>query len=638
MHPAIIRWSDSGSVVALGALVDPIPDAERANRLPRIGIYATKGVHQVFHEAAGKTEFGLAKRPEPSAADLSSVKTVAAEPPANWSAPPRREKAPAPVSDYVFLSDRPSAFGTQELAVIRTPIKEHKQLYSTVRANEVNWSRYNSKSGQQAGDTVTLWTWGWDPNKPSYGREKPLVALSVDDRMLALRDPASPGRVDVWTADGNRICGFHPDTPKSKIEWLGWNSQGQLLTLIDGVLTAWEIPSGKAIYQIDGGYSLPVDLTVGRDWLALSGGRHIDLIDASAGTCLARCAVEVRGSLVDISISPDQGRMAAVYVGNQAAAEMLRSGQPNQTSDDLGDGTVVVWDLQTGKAEKLDQRIVRFALLHWGSPDLLMVADLATKVYDLRSGIVAMTYVIPGMWPREGFPLHRSPDGRMWGAIETGYQTWGWSSMNCPDPAQEQQAISLKDDRDYFAAPREPVQVEIDAGTRAFSQKFGPEIAKELAQCGYKIGKGGWRMVISHAVSNSGSSLLRGTTEIPIPKVTFVWQLMDPKGKEVWRNKVETYFQASGSKYYKKTRTAYDFAPTEKQLAPMERMEYYDFGNKDPKTAMAEELMERGPGLEIAERLPKLFLKVGDSYPAFPANVGFPIRKPVEKEPEKPKG
>jgi hypothetical protein len=38
-------------------------------------------------------------------------------------------------------------------------------------------------------------------------------------------------------------------------------------------------------------------------------------------------------------------------------------------------------------------------------------------------------------------------------------------------------------------------------------------------------------------------------------------------------------------------------------------MEYYDFGSRDPREAMEEEILERGPGVGLLERLPKLLLK-----------------------------
>jgi len=64
-------------------------------------------------------------------------------------------------------------------------------------------------------------------------------------------------------------------------------------------------------------------------------------------------------------------------------------------------------------------------------------------------------------------------------------------------------------------------------------------------------------------------------------------------------------------------------------------MEYYDFGNRDAREAITEELMERGPAMEAMEKLPKLYFRVGDEYPTFPVGFGLPIRKAPEAEQEK---
>src|SRR5262249_50344374 len=234
---------------------------------------------------------------------------------------------------------------------------------------------------------------------------------------------------------------------------------------------AWEIPSGKAIYEIDGGYAAPVDVSRGEGWLAISAETHIDLIDPVKGTCLGRCAVEVAGSVVDASISPDEARVAAVYLPGSAAADRLRAGQVNQTSDDIGDATLVVWDLQSGSAEKTPLRLSKFALLHWGGPEHLVVCDHSTSVYDLRAGLQVMNYGFGGSWPSEGLPLRRSPDGRLWAAVESGYQKWGWCSMNVPDSKGPTEGLFVRDDREFFAAPNESVQVEVDAGSSALSKK-----------------------------------------------------------------------------------------------------------------------------------------------------------------------
>ncbi len=225
-----------------------------------------------------------------------------------------------------------------------------------------------------------------------------------------------------------------------------------------------------------------------------------------------------------------------------------------------------------------------------------------------------------------------SPDGRLWASVESAYQDWDWTSIRLPDPQGEGEGQFLAENRQYFTAPEEPVRIEIDCGSETLSKKYGEQIASALESQGYRIGPEGWRLVVSHKVTNSGGSLILGRSETPIPQVDYAWLLVDAKGNEVWQAKGSSYFLGTGSRYYTKTRTAYDFAPNEPPLTAFESMEYYDFGNRDAREAIAEEILEFGPRMEFLERWPKLLLKVGDSYPMFPVNLSLTIKSGDPKE------
>jgi hypothetical protein len=154
------------------------------------------------------------------------------------------------------------------------------------------------------------------------------------------------------------------------------------------------------------------------------------------------------------------------------------------------------------------------------------------------------------------------------------------------------------------------------------------EAARALQMRGFKIGPAGWRLIVSHKISNSANSLEYGLKSyVSVPKVDYLWQLLDAQGNEVWRTTGEFLFQYSGSRYFTKSRDAYDYAPGERQLTVFEEMEYYDFGRRDPRAAMEEEILERGPGVGLLERLPKLLLKSGDKYPTCPVSREMPVKK-----------
>jgi WD40 repeat protein len=636
-HTAIYRWSDSGPVVALGAFPEQAPPegeqpaAGETPQPPKTGVFTSAAVHATFREALSYTDFGMKKRPVPVQPDRSGVEVAAPEPPANWTPPPPFERPAAPADIANLTNARPTAFGGKELAVVRLPRRELKQRGSVGSGYyyyEVVWERHDRLTGERSGETVTLWPWARNPSGGYDPYERMMAALSADDRLLALRDPASYGRVDVWNTDGERIVGFYPVDAETKIDWLGWDSAGRLLTLAGGVLSAWEVPAAKLVYDVDGRYAAPVDLIPGRDWLAISAGTHIDLLETATGKCLGRCAVDVPGRVGDIAVSPDGARLAAVYMTSPGAADLLSAGKVNPTSDTM-DGTLVLWDLKTGKAGLMSLRPYKYALVHWGGPEHLALLDGNATIYDLRAGIPVLYHTYhESSWPNDGLPHVRSPDGRLWAAYESGYQTWEWTTTRVPDPEGTEDAPFVSPARKYFVAGDDPVQVEIDCGSRSVSEKFGLEAARALQMRGFKIGPAGWRLVVSHQVSDSGNSLDFGLKQqVAIPKVDFFWQLLDTKGTNVWHEKGEGFFPMSSSKYHTKTRGAYDYAPGEQQLTPFETMEYYDFGSRDPREAMEEEIIERSFDVGLLERLPKVLLEVAGQYPRFPASRAMAVKK-----------
>jgi hypothetical protein len=60
---------------------------------------------------------------------------------------------------------------------------------------------------------------------------------------------------------------------------------------------------------------------------------------------------------------------------------------------------------------------------------------------------------------------------------------------------------------------------------------------------------------------------------------------------------------------------------------PFETMEYYDFGSRDPREAMEEEIIERSFDVGLLERLPKVLLEVEGQYPRFPVSRAMAVKK-----------
>ena len=630
-HAPVLRWSDSGPVIAVG----PLKDAPSAGGKPgadadRVGVYATEAIHALFRDAAGKTEFGLAKRPAVREPDRSSVQVVAPEPPAPWTPPPAA-KAPPPPADRTVLPARPAAFGDRHAAVVRFAPKQRDQPSGSLGYDELSWDRYDARSGQRVGRPIPLWPWAANPLGPRLEEQKRAVAaLTPDGQRLAVRDPDSAGRVDVWTAAGERILGFYPHGPKARVEWIGWGPEGRLLTVGAGVLTAWEVPAAKAVFEVDGGYAAPVAWAPGRAWLAASTtAGHVDLVDAATGKCLGRCAAGVPGRVTDLVVAPDAARLAALYPdpANLYATERFLADLGMPRPDEV-DVKLVLWDLiKTGRAEMASRKVRAFALLHWGGPEhLAFCNEFESVVYDLRyhTPVLAYHFQRGHPWPRLGYPLHRSPDGRLWIGTGDGPTTEGWLATVVPDPAGKTEGVFLAADREFFDATETPIRIEIDLGTPAWGETHGRQVAEALQKRGHRVGPGGWRLRIRHQVADAGSSLSQGAQNIPLPKVDYTWELLDPKGNQAWRGASSGYFPRIGSKY-RLTKP-----PPGQKIQPasaFERIDYYDFGGRDVRRAVVEEILETGAGLTLPESLPRRLLKVGDSYPKFPVALDFDFKK-----------
>src|SRR5205814_259794 len=135
---------------------------------------------------------------------------------------------------------------------------------------------------------------------------------------------------DVWDAGGQRLLGLvpYPDYP---LVWVGWSANGRLLTAGRGKLTAWEVPAGRAVFEVEGQYAGPVHLEPGRRWLvAATFPGPIDVLAADTGACLGRCSADNYGyRCAQLALSPDGTRLVRALSAVSA--------------------NLAVWDLTTGR-------------------------------------------------------------------------------------------------------------------------------------------------------------------------------------------------------------------------------------------------------------------------------------------------
>jgi hypothetical protein len=538
----------------------------------------------------------VAARPAVAPGNREGLKANPPEPPAAWEAPPASDwTKPGPAG---WLPAWPTAVAGDHAAVVRYEQvdKKVRQYGKRQRYFRMSWDRDDLATGKKAGPTVPLWPWANDPNllsdDPFAHVPTPppttVAALTADGERLALVDPNEPHRVDVWDASGERT-GFYAAPEGAVVDWLGWSADGKLLALSAGALTAWDAREAKAVWETDGGYRPPVEMARGGRWAAFHAGTHVDLVDAATGRCLGRCrAREDIASPRAFSLSPDARRLIVMtkkdpYTRSPDGAYEFYSG--------------TVWDLATGAAESFPfgTRLAnQFNDLHdarWIDPEHFAAFMTGLSVYDVRAKAMVAQFDVSehtnGFAPVR--PWYRtSPDGRIWLHARTGQKIdspFAWMPVTLP----EQAGPLFDPGRSYEEVARQPLRVEVDYQDATRSKRAAQSIADALAGRGYTIGDGKWVLRVASERSDQYVTLTRsgGGGELRIYNIRLNWWLTPPSGgPPVWTWKHEK-MPLSGSRFIKGTKL--------EAVAPNQTLvnTEYDFGGRDPMTALTEEYLEK---------------------------------------------
>lgn len=597
----VLRWSNDGPVLAAGGPkqsdAKARPEEKWDNGAPQEVTTAALGRPALIAAAKARAA-NLAARPEVVRPIRTTVKRINPEPPGAWTAPPPVRKA-EPGSQGYLETDFPAACGAKHAAVLRY----HYQQDVRERF-ELHLDRYDLGTDRQIGSGMRLWPWARDPGlmKPhdqGLAPPLPVAALSLDGSKLAVCDPADRSRVDVWADDGRRLVGFHPAGRAPAIDWLGWSPHGRLLTVANGSLVAWEVPSGKAEFEVAGGYVAPAAQAADRTWLAVAAGVHVDLLDSSTGVCLARCrAGGVTGTMRDIALSSDGRRLAIVFAG---------PGDPK-----AGKLTAQLWDLATGTAELLAFGTEPYYTSCWVGPDHFATFTNEAALYDLtvRYGVAVYQFPpAPAKW--HGAVFARAADGRLW--FHRGDQRPGggpksaagaWWAVSDSELLTTHTAKLDDAPRESVFPRRFPVRVEADLGASERGKKFASQVAELLRKQGFSIGPKGWHLRVTHRVTDTGKEVKRpDLIEVPefIPAVQLDWVLFDADGNRVWERQTAGQFGPK-SKYWGKP--------------------HFNLGGSNVRDAIADEILDT-----LAQEppplgdLPAAYLKIGRTYLPIPQRI-----------------
>lgn len=551
----------------------------------------------------------LGERPAAAVPD-AAAKVEIVKPSVAWSLKPK----PAPVREAPSWTASPAAETNCEFVFPRadqsswSAIQLRREEQPRLRY-ALAWAKLDPATGKQQ-KPVELWPCAVEPGRwpANFGFGALVVDQTASGDKLALRDPKSPARLDIWNDAGQRLIGFEPGS--ATIDWLAWAEGDRLLTLSDGTLTGWDGPKGKAIYRLESkashAYMAPT-----RDWVAITAAEGIEFYSTADGSSLGRLAAPAEGEgWTGFGLSPD---------GSRFSAAKSRPGLPSsslaltQVAIEYG-----VWDLASGKSKKAGSILGTFAvrrgtILHELSEKQLLVG---TDILDLELNAAVASISAP-------LPFDRVPSAmigaRLWlplGTLPT--------SNEVPPPMRQLQSHRIPGELsplpklaagDIVFRPGATVKVTADLKDAGRS-KVAKELYEEaLDKAGFKVGDGGWTLDVSaleQATPEKLSNKLTGS-EIAMPAIAGVAMLVGPDGTKIAASNFGGSFENRRGKYCTATdRTGWS------------DLTKYNFGGRDPKTVMAEEAWnEAMANLPRSVKFPHVLAKIDGKPTPIPVIVGF---------------
>ena len=150
--------------------------------------------------------------------------------------------------------------------------------------------------------------------------------------------------------------------------------------------------------------------------------------------------------------------------------------------------------------------------------------------------------------------------------------------------------------RTVFDLKQSPIQLEIDVGDAAKAKQYGQVLLTNLQTEGWKIGPSKFVMKVTTHVTESENEIefLDGQ-RIRIPLVAYNYSLLDDGGRTLAEGQTLAGFDSSTTRY----RTKVDL-----ETRRITGDNAFDFGDKNPKVAILEEILETGGGITSLPYMP----------------------------------
>jgi hypothetical protein len=555
-------------------------------------------------------------RPALTVADRKSIVKVVPGAAVAWAVPATKEKAISAVEATGELGAWPTVWSEAATGTIRAV---GKPMVGAV--HHVEWVKHDLKTGQ-AGNPITLWPWvSKKENAPSRFRPMLAAATRSGDR-LALRDPDDGTRVDIFDADGKRLVGFQPHN--EKVDWLAWCGPDRLLTKSKGIVTGWEIPACKAIFELTECPSEPL-LAPSGAWLARTTDTRVDFVEVATGKSIGSITTTTTGTWRSTTLSPDGQRLVRVTDGDDKVLGVKEQG--------LG-SRIHSWDLATGQERPaVSVPITIDGRAAWCSPRRLVVPNgisinrgngwekITCEIVDVDLGIVVASFGPPKGHSEPGDlkvpALRIDPLGRWWaaraGGSEAAYRPAKFDFLQAPDigPAG------------YPFRPGVPVRakVELDGHARPAAER----VAAALQRLGFEVAPSGWLLQATARDVDTNVTLTFSANDPKgeaVPKIVMDWKLIDPNGKEAWTGRTEYPWVSGSSRYF----TGRDHSRGGMANQTMITVTHFDFKGKVVRDAILEEIASQiGQSITPPTDFPLGQFDAGGIYRTLPVRSEYSV-------------
>jgi WD40 repeat protein len=600
---SILRFPAEGPLLVVRQPGDRRPDPPD---VPTVLSVDRQSYLEEFEPLLAVDDLGLRKRPPAAVADRSGVQVRRAVPPPAWKAISSYTVPPPPPATSLGAVSWPVAFGgNRALTVVelerQASAKGH--YHSPIAASLLDLS---AGSEAVAGPQFELLAYGYRPDQNTSDfhvttRSGLPAGITVEGDRFAFGDTDQRGRVEVWSTEGHREFAFFTSAqPRSRIAWVDFAPDGQLLTLADGTLSGWRLDetSAQGTFSTFGDYRLPMFFSPDRSLLIASRGKSFDVLNPATGECLGHCAAGGTGIVVDAAFCPDGRQAAVLYEANEYLADKkVRRVPVTAYSPGVSTTQVAIWDLETGTAKLADTGHTGFWQVAWFGPEhLALSVSGSVMVFDLKLG--------EHVFGCASSALEKTPDGRLRYS-----ERWQLPSLCGSRTAEDE--LFFAADRSMFALQSMPIRVEIDVGDASLATTHSRKALEALQRQGWTIGPGGGLLKVTMTVEDTGTEMeFEVGLRINVPLVVYAWRLYDSEGREVFTSHSTGHFAARQSKYV-----------TTPDLETRRRMgadSYYDFGGRNPRTAIIEEILEIGRGLDAPPTFPQKLFASGGKFVTIP--------------------